>query len=64
MRVAEKLDWKGLIQSLCLLEERPVPALMYTAHELHYGKLMPYSRGVEKLRVAHLMSIFHAVYGT
>jgi len=41
-----------------------VPALSYSVRELHYGKLMPYSKGVEKLRVAHLVSIFRAVFGT
>jgi hypothetical protein len=40
-----------------------VPALMYSVRELHYGKLTPYSRGVEKPRVAHF-SLFCIVYGT
>ena len=37
---------------------------IYSVRELHHGKLMPYRRGVEKRRVAHLVSIFRAVYGT
>jgi hypothetical protein len=44
-------------------KEGLVPAVIYFVREIHYSQITSYSRDVDKLRVAHLVSIFRTLYG-